>query len=143
MINITFEACLLPADLQNISNGIKRCLFSRLLKYSEEAEGVICAFQNIKLLNRQSKIVDESPFIRFNVTADCLVFKPQRGMEITGTVNMLGLHYVGLIVGGLFNASIPEDLLPSGSSYDNSSYTWNVKGQQLQIGSTLRVKVDR
>ena len=56
---------------------------------------------------------------------------------------MLGLHYVGLIVGGLFNASIPEDLLPSGSSYDNSSYTWNVKGQQLQIGSTLHVKVDR
>lgn len=97
--------------------------------------------------------MDESPFIRFNVTADCLVFKPQRGMEITGTVNMLGLHYVGLIVGGLFNASIPEDLLPSGSSYDNYSYTWselgdkmtnrNVKGQQLQIGSTLHVKVDR
>lgn len=95
-----------------------------MIRYSEEAEGVICAFQNIQLLNRQSKIVDESPFIRFNVTADCLVFKPQRGMEITGTVNMLGLHYVGLIVGGLFNASIPEDLLPSGSSYDNSSYTW-------------------
>ena len=50
------------------------------------------AFKNIKLLNRKSEIVDESPFIRFNVKADCLVFKPQRGMEINGTVNMVGLH---------------------------------------------------
>ena len=66
---------------------------------------------------------------------------------------MLGLHYIGLIVGGLFNASIPEDLLPEGSAYDHSCYTWqaheweitcrNVNGEQLQIGSTLHVKVDR
>ena len=93
-------------------------------RYSEEAEGVIIAFQNIKLLNQKSSIVDESPFIRFNVRADCLTFKPTRGMEISGTVNMLGLHYIGLIVGGLFNASVPEDLLPEGSSYDHQSYTW-------------------
>ena len=78
-------------------------------RYSEEADGVIVAFQNIKLLNSKSKIVDESPFIRINVKADCLVFKPQRNMEISGTVNMVGLHNIGLIVCGLFNSSIPED----------------------------------
>ena len=62
-------------------------------------EGVILSFQNIKLLNRKSEIVDESPFIRINVNADCLVFKPTRGMELTATVNMIRLHYLGLIVG--------------------------------------------
>lgn len=112
-------------------------------RYSEEAEGVIIAMQNIKLLNQRSMIVDESPFIRFTVTADCLVFKPQRGMEITGTVNMLGLHYIGLIIGGLFNASIPEDLLPEGSSYDSQSQSWMINGSPLEIGNELTVKVDR
>lgn len=101
------------------------------------------AFKNIKLLNRKSEIVDESPFIRFNVKADCLVFKPQRGMEISGTVNMVGLHYIGLIVGGLFNASIPEDLMPKGSSYDSASRTWTINGATMEIGASLNVKVDR
>ena len=87
--------------------------------------------------------MDESPFIRFTVTADCLVFKPQRGMEISGTVNMIGVHYIGLIVGGLFNASIPEDLLPEGSSYDMNSQTWILNGSPLEIGNVLNVKVDR
>lgn len=114
-----------------------------MCRYSEEAEGVIIAMQNIKLLNQRSVIVDESPFIRFTVTADCLVFKPQRGMEISGTVNMLGLHYIGLIVGGLFNASIPEDLLPEGSSYDSASQSWIINGSPLEIGNVLNVKVDR
>lgn len=99
--------------------------------------------QNIKLLNQRSVVVDESPFIRFTVTADCLVFKPQRGMEISGTVNMIGLHTIGLIVGGLFNASIPEDLLPEGSSYDTQSQSWLLQGVPLEIGNTLTVKVDR
>ena len=101
------------------------------------------AFKNIKLLNRKSEIVDESPFIRFNVKADCLVFKPQRGMEINGTVNMVGLHYIGLSVGGLFNASIPEDLMPKGSSYDSASRTWTINGATMEIGASLNVKVDR
>ena len=114
-----------------------------ITRYSEEAEGVIVAIQNIKLLNHTSVVVDESPFIRFTVTADCLVFKPQRGMEIAGTVNMIGVHYIGLIVGGLFNASIPEDLLPEGSSYDMNSQTWILNGSPLEIGNVLNVKVDR
>lgn len=101
------------------------------------------SFQNIKLLNRKSEIVDESPFIRINVNADCLVFKPTRGMELTATVNMIRLHYLGLIVGGLFNASIPEDLMPSGSSYDSGKHTWMINNAAMEIGSTLRVKVDR
>ena len=101
------------------------------------------AMQNIKLLNQRSVIVDESPFIRFTVTADCLVFKPLRGMEIEGTVNMLGLHYIGLIVGGLFNASIPEDLLPEGSYYDNKVKSWIINGCPLEIGNALTVHVDR
>ena len=99
--------------------------------------------QNIKLLNHTSVIVDESPFIRFTVTADCLTFKPQRGMEISGSVNMIGLHYIGLIVGGLFNASIPEDLLPEGSYYDSKSQSWIVNGSPLEIGNVLNIKVDR
>ena len=101
------------------------------------------SFQNIKLLNRKSEIVDESPFIRINVNADCLVFKPTRGMELTATVNMIRLHYLGLIVGGLFNSSIPEDLMPSGSSYDAGKHTWMINNAAMEIGSTLRVKVDR
>lgn len=75
--------------------------------------------------------------------ADCLVFKPQRGMEINGTVNMVGLHYISLIVCGLFNASIPEDLMPKGSSYDTASRTWTINGTTMEIGATLKVKVDR
>ena len=114
-----------------------------LARYSEDVEGVILAFQNIKLLNNMSEIVDESYYIRINVKADCLVFRPTRGMELMATVNMIRLHYLGLIVEGLFNASVPEDLMPSGSFYDSVKHTWVVKDTAMEIGSVLRVKVDR
>ncbi|CBK23446.2 uncharacterized protein [Blastocystis hominis] len=56
---------------------------------------------------------------------------------------MIRLHYLGLIVEGLFNASVPEDLMPSGSFYDSVKHTWVVKDTAMEIGSVLRVKVDR
>ena len=59
----------------------------------------------------------------------------------------LGSNHVGMLVHGLFNASIAADQLPTGSSFDSESEKWVIGGaetkerSEIGIGSTLPFKV--
>lgn len=41
-----------------------------------------------------------------------------------GTINQVGVDYVSVLVLGVFNASIPSNMIRSRFTYDESSMTW-------------------
>ncbi|CAG2242427.1 RPA43 [Mytilus edulis] len=78
-----------------------------------QTDGVLMAYNNVKILETVGRIFDESPYIHFNVNADFIMFRPA-----------VGFHQC-------FNASIhkPRDL----------ESEW--EGTQLQIGEEFIFKV--
>lgn len=63
-----------------------------------------------------------------------------------GTVKKVGADHVGLLVYGLFNASIPSDQLPSSFAIDESSPdSWvdAATGLRIEAGSDILFQVTR
>jgi DNA-directed RNA polymerase I subunit RPA43 len=76
--------------------------------------------------------VDEYAVSFLWVTADFLVFKPQRGGWIEGWVNLQDEGHLGLVCWNLFNASIERKRLPEG-------WTW-VPSSEVIKGTKARLK---
>ena len=96
-----------------------------LLTYYPPFHGVILSYSNPRLCNdpQQSddpgqkttvlaRTIDEYAASFVWVTADFLLFKPQKGGWIEGWVNLQNESHVGLICWNLFNASIGRKHLP-------------------------------
>ncbi|VDI80733.1 DNA-directed RNA polymerase I subunit RPA43 [Mytilus galloprovincialis] len=96
-----------------------------------ETDGVLMAYNNVKILETVGRIFDESPYIHFNVNADFIMFRPAVGCLLKGIVNKKSTYHVGCLVHQCFNASIhkPRDL----------ESEW--EGTQLQIGEEFIFKV--
>lgn len=65
-----------------------------------------------------ARMFDELPYMHVRVSFDALLFKPKLGDTVKGKVHSLAGGHIGLLVGGLFNASIPLADMAGG-------YTWN------------------
>ncbi|KAK8793399.1 hypothetical protein WA158_004758 [Blastocystis sp. Blastoise] len=140
---IIFEVCLLPSDLTNLMDGVKKSLYSQLMKYCEEVHGVLISMSKINIINQSSAIVDESPYLRFNVQAKVVAFQPKRGMILSGIVNKTTANTIGLLVYGVFNASIPEDLLSENYKYDINKEQWLYDEDVVEVGNSIPFRVER
>lgn len=117
---------LQPRWVKKIKEGVNNILGKKLLKYSDEFEGVPVAFTDVKLLDRVGIIKDEAPDFHFLVRYRCIswmmyvnvvsavftVFAPKVGDMLEAVVNKIGMDHIGLLVHGLFNASIPRHNVP-------------------------------
>lgn len=63
---------LQPSWVKKINEGVNNVLGKKLLKYSDEFEGVPVAFNDVKLLDRVGIIKDESPYFHFLVRYSAL-----------------------------------------------------------------------
>lgn len=97
-----------PKYIGDIRTGVKEQLSSELKLYSEKLDGVVIAFDNVKVLQPVGTIMDSQPWIHIDVQADFVIFKPIRGSVLKGTVNKLGSDHIGCLVHNCFNASIPK-----------------------------------
>lgn len=69
---------------------------------------MIIAYNNIRLLNSRGHIIDDQPYLHFDVQVDYIIFQPTVGGILKGCVNHVGKGHVGCLVHGCFNASIPQ-----------------------------------
>jgi len=114
---------LLPASLSNIGEGIQESLEDSLLQYSEGFDGILMAFDNIKVLGHGS-MLNELPYIHFDITVEALVFRPAEGCDLVGKVTETFPSHVSLLVYNFFNASISaEELRKSGFALDGDQWT--------------------
>jgi DNA-directed RNA polymerase subunit E'/Rpb7 len=116
---------LYPSDLEDIVAEIKRSLKQNLLKYVSGIEGVLLAFDNVRVVPNSGRrtagvILNEQPQIHYHADLDTLVFAPAKDMRLRGTVTECFESHVGLLVHNFFNASITSDqLVTAGFSFDD------------------------
>nr|KAF6470506.1 hypothetical protein HJG59_019025 [Molossus molossus] len=83
-------------------------LDAELLRYSESLLGVPIAYDNIKVVGELGDIYDDQGHIHLNIEADFIIFCPEPGQKLMGTVNKVSSSHIGCLVHGCFNASIPK-----------------------------------
>lgn len=127
---------LFPSDLHDVYGEIRRSLKMKLLRYMLGIEGVLIAFDDIKLVTSVpglSKtaggvILNEQPQIHYLAELDTLLFCPEVGKVVTGNVIECYESHVGVLVHNFFNASITSDhLQKAGFSFlddDFGATTW-------------------
>ena len=62
-----------------------------------------------------------------------MVFKPSKGNVMTGRVNKVGRHHIGLLVYGVFNVTINAENIPKSFEYDDDSESWISDDSQYNI----------
>ena len=94
-----------------------------ILTYYPSFHGVIISYSNARLSSDSetqasnpaySRAIDEYAASFIWLTADFLVFKPQKGTVIEGYVNLQNESNLGLVCWNFFNASIEKKRLPKG-----------------------------
>ncbi|KAM5303857.1 DNA-directed RNA polymerase I subunit RPA43 [Glossophaga mutica] len=99
---------LSPRYLHRKRTGIREQLDAELLRYSESLSGVPIAYDNIKVVGELGDIYDDQGYIHLNIEADFVIFCPEPGQKLMGTVNKVSSSHIGCLVHGCFNASIPK-----------------------------------
>ncbi|XP_011361049.1 DNA-directed RNA polymerase I subunit RPA43 isoform X2 [Pteropus vampyrus] len=99
---------LSPRYLNRKRTGIREQLDAELLRYSESLLGVPVAYDNIKVVGELGDIYDDQGYIHLNIEADFVIFCPEPGQKLMGTVNKVSSSHIGCLVHGCFNASIPK-----------------------------------
>jgi len=117
---------ILPARLRDVDAAVEDSLRGFLLKYSDEIDGILLAFENVKLLgDGKGFILNELPYVHYSVAFDALVFNPTVGSTLTGVVAEPFHSHLSLIVFQYFNASIPSDCLRrEGYTFDDVTEQW-------------------
>ncbi|KAL3842601.1 hypothetical protein ACJMK2_020594 [Sinanodonta woodiana] len=118
----TIHIVLSPKYLGHLQSGIADHLNLKLNLYNEIWGGAPVVYNNVKLLQRNSRIIEEQPYLHFDVQADFIVFSPKIGCTLKGIVNKTSKFHVGCLVHNCFNASIPKPK-ESVDSWIGSSFT--------------------
>jgi DNA-directed RNA polymerase I subunit RPA43 len=102
------------------------------------------SYDKLKILDTHAQIFYERPQLHFNIQVQLLVFRPVVGSYVVGVVNKLEPDHIGLLVNGIFNASV---VAATGFSqdyeYQNSSsqFVNSTTGQVIAAGTKLRVQI--
>ncbi|XP_044533248.1 DNA-directed RNA polymerase I subunit RPA43 [Gracilinanus agilis] len=128
------HVALAPRFLGRKRSGLREQLDGELLRYSESLRGVPVAYDNLKIVGELGDIYDDQGHVHLNVEADFVVFCPERGQRLLGTVNKVAPSHLGCLVHGCFNASIPKpEHMPAEQ--------W--QGLHFQVGDELEFEVSR
>lgn len=125
---------LSPRYLSRKRTGIREQLDAELLRYSESLLGVPIAYDNIRVVGELGDIFDDQGHIHLNIEADFVIFCPEPGQKLMGTVNKVSSSHIGCLVHGCFNASIPK---PEQMSYEE----WQTL--EINVGDELEFDVFR
>jgi DNA-directed RNA polymerase subunit E'/Rpb7 len=127
---IELTVSLLPCSLGDVVKNIEDSLRMFLLKYSDGIQGILLAFDNVKLLGKGT-ILDDFPHIHYDIAFDALVFCPTVGYQLTGFVTESSFHsHLALVVHGYFNASISAgQMRQAGFEFDDGLEQWYWKDE--------------
>jgi DNA-directed RNA polymerase I subunit RPA43 len=138
--------CLPPSFIGNLRNGIEESLNENLMRYREDINAVMISYSKIRLPQTSGRLLEDDPYITFDVNVQAMVFRPTKGMQLAGVVNKVGNSHIGMLVCGVFNASISGKNITNQYSYDDASSTWADlagEGKELSVGSRAVFQVDR
>ncbi|KAJ3348439.1 hypothetical protein HDU83_001325 [Entophlyctis luteolus] len=138
---------LAPCFIGDFTRGIKSQLDSYLMRYIPELKGVPLAYSNIKILDDAAKVLFDSPFCHVYASVNFVMFAPRIGSLQVGVVNKVSSDHIGLLVHGVFNASITsEHIRHNEYKFNNSTKSWkryhpggSPTGEAIAPGSVVRM----
>ena len=95
--------------------------------------GVMIAYNNVRLLSSHGNILDDQPYLHFDVQTDYIIFQPTVGSIVKGCVNHIGKGHIGCLVHDCFNGAVPQPW--------DSGDTW--PGNNLDNGQEFLFEVDQ
>jgi len=104
--------------------GVEEELNTKLMTYVDSYEGVLLAYRDLELLDHAGFILEDKPFINFRVRATLTLFAPKKGDFLIGEVSRSTRDHVGILVAGVFNATIAADQMSPLYSYQPASESW-------------------
>lgn len=134
-----------PAYLGSELDGAVGAISDLLAKYHAELGGVLLAYARPRFATQRGasesvsgggpyvhshtgealgRIFEELPVLHVRLSVDALVFKPCIGQILHGRVVSLSSGHLGLLVAGLFNATIHCDDMAEGYAFDEDSKAW-------------------
>ncbi|EPX71238.1 DNA-directed RNA polymerase I complex subunit Rpa43 [Schizosaccharomyces octosporus yFS286] len=137
-----------PAHSRNPLAAIHEHLDSMILSKMPRINGILLAYDNVRFLENSGKIMYDSPFSYCWIRVDVLVFSPKKGDHLEGKINLVSPSHIGLLVLGIFNASIPRKSIPSSWSFIEPDTTeeqgrWKTKEKKtVEPGQSLEFQVD-
>ncbi|GAX86039.1 hypothetical protein CEUSTIGMA_g13454.t1 [Chlamydomonas eustigma] len=109
-----FNVELHPCKLHNVEEGVSEHLNALLFRFQEDLNGFVIAYKDVNIRKtKQTFIHPYFPLVHLEVRAKVLLFKPAEGCMLVGKVIKIAADFVGLLVLGVFNASIAADSIRS------------------------------
>lgn len=137
---------LRPSCLDDPMSALKEELNSKLLTWDQMSKGVVVSYDKIKLLEPKGRvrIFQDSPFMNIHVSVRMLLFCPKPKAKLVGEVNFLSPNTIGLLVHGIFNASIAEENIPEDWEFnddDDDAPFWQAGEEKVEVGSYVAFEV--
>eukprot|EP00842_Homolaphlyctis_polyrhiza_P003172 jgi/Hompol1/3856/HPOL_003374-RA len=123
-VRARLRICLSPLFSSNPLRGVNDYLNT----YVPELNGIVLSFSNVAFTSDTASIINESPFAHFYITATFTVFSPRVGGALLGVVNKVSSDHIGMLVHGVFNASIPSSEIPTDQYiWDSRALVWRFR----------------
>ncbi|KAJ3192626.1 hypothetical protein HK101_006206 [Irineochytrium annulatum] len=124
-----------PRFASNPLEGVNDNLSKMLMRFVPEIGGVVLAFSDVAPLEPAAKMAGDSPYFYFHITLVLTAFCPIVGSDIDGIVNKVSSDHIGLLVHGVFNASIPSDEIRANDfKWDDDEFAFRCIGNGGLVG---------
>lgn len=97
-----------PRCFGKVKEGIKEQLNKDVSVFCDSLDGVVVCYSHLKLLSQLGRVVGSQPCLHVNVRATYIIFKPTVGSLIKGIINRMGTDFLGMLVHGIFNITVPR-----------------------------------
>mmetsp|Transcript_8354 Transcript_8354/g.16076 ORF Transcript_8354/g.16076 Transcript_8354/m.16076 type:complete len:178 (-) Transcript_8354:130-663(-) len=143
---VKFSVELPPSAVQDVKAGVLNELNQNLLKYVDDFDGVVLSYSDVNILTKEPVIHPYFPYFHLDVIATIVLFKPTKGSKMVGKVNKIGEDFIGLLILGVFNATIPKSDIGEEYKCKMDDQSWlHIKdsSKSITIGSNVCFIVTR
>ena len=136
---LSLKLHIAPCFAQNMLKGVKIKLDQMVMKHSAQAEGVILAYSNVKIMAPFARIMYDCPFTHIALEAQFQIFSPVVGKRISGIVKKQNMDHLGLLVNGVFNASVSSDQIRPAFIWNETENSWVLQetGEIIDDGTEI------
>ena len=101
-----FKLGIHPSAMHDALGGAKELLDGMLMRHHHQLGGVLVSYADARLVGSDARIIHQAGYCDVHVRCTARVFCPKPGRKLLGAVNKVGADFVGMLVMGVFNASV-------------------------------------
>ncbi|CAG8571352.1 4883_t:CDS:2 [Diversispora eburnea] len=135
-VNAEMLIDLPPKAFEDFDKGVYTYMNALMMQYVDELDGIVLAYENVKLCDNTGYIYEDSPYSHFFVRADFTLWDASIGCKMVGKVVRQSPLHISLLLYDSFNVKINRQCIPDDifEWRDNDSlYNSIFVGNQLEL----------